>query len=90
MTRASAKALDRSRALVPASTVTRVKILQIAAALHGAKMQTSQGTLPIVIWALVENDDGSNNVVGFAVGGEGGRSLVGPDPETFQSYSQTG
>jgi hypothetical protein len=70
--------------------VTRVKILQIAAALHGAKMQTSQGTLPIVIWALVENDDGSNSVVGLAVGSEGGRSLVGPDPETFQSYSQTG
>jgi hypothetical protein len=39
--------------------VTRVKILQIAPALHGAKMQTSQGTLPIVIWALVEDDDGS-------------------------------
>ncbi|HET6953590.1 MAG TPA: hypothetical protein VFI47_24655 [Acidimicrobiales bacterium] len=67
-----------------------MKILQIAAALHGAKMQTSQGTLPIVIWALVENDDGTNDVVGLAVGGEGSQSLVGPDPETFQSYSQTG
>jgi hypothetical protein len=66
--------------------VTLVKILQMAAALHGAKMQTSQGTLPIVVWALVENDDGSNNVVGLAVAGEGDRSLVGPDPETFQSY----
>jgi hypothetical protein len=64
--------------------------MQIAAALHGAKMQTSQGTFPIVVWALVENDDGSSNVVGLAVGGEGHRSLVGPDPETFQSYSQTG
>jgi hypothetical protein len=53
-------------------------------------MQTSQGTLPIVIWALVEDDDGGNTVVGLAVGADGGRSLVGPDPETFQSYSQTG
>jgi hypothetical protein len=70
--------------------VTRVKIMQIAPALHGAKMRTTQGTLPIVIWALVEDDDGSSSVVGLAVGGEGGRSLVGPDPETFQAYSQTG
>jgi hypothetical protein len=67
-----------------------VRILQIAPALHGAKMQTSQGTFPIVVWALVENDDGSNDVVGLAVGGEGDRSLIGPDPETFQSYTQTG
>jgi hypothetical protein len=67
-----------------------VKILQIAPALHGAKMQTSQGSLPIVVWALVENDDGSNDVVGLAVGSEGDRSLVAPDPETFHSYSQTG
>ena len=67
-----------------------VRILQIAPALHGAKMQTSQGPLPIVVWALVENDDGSNDVVGLAVGGEGDRSLIGPDPETFQSYTQTG
>ncbi len=70
--------------------MTPVKILQIAAALHGAKMQTSQGTFPIVVWALVENDDGSNEVVGLAVAGGGHRSLIGPDPETFQSYSQTG
>jgi hypothetical protein len=67
-----------------------VRILQIAPALHGAKMQTSQGTFPIVVWALVENDDGSNDVVGLAVGGEGDRSLIGPDSETFQSYTQTG
>ena len=70
--------------------VDAVRILQIAPALHGAKMQTSQGTFPIVVWALVENDDGSNDVVGLAVGGEGDRSLIGPDPETFQSYTQTG
>jgi hypothetical protein len=76
--------------VVPASTVTPVKILQITAALHGAKMQTSQGTLPIVVWALVEDDDGNSKVVGLAVAGEDHRSLVGPDPETFQSYSQTG
>jgi len=76
--------------VVPASTVTPVRILQIAAALHGAKMQTSQGTFPIVVWALVEDDDGSSNVVGLAVAGEGHRSLVGPDPETFESYTQTG
>ena len=76
--------------MVPASTVTAVKILQIAAALHGAKMQTSQGTFPIVVWALVEDDGGGSNVVGLAVAGDGHRSLVGPDPETFQSYSQTG
>jgi hypothetical protein len=53
-------------------------------------MQTSQGTFPIVVWALVEDDDGSSSVVGLAVAGEGHRSLVGPDPETFESYSQTG
>jgi hypothetical protein len=67
-----------------------VKILQIAPALHGAKMQTSLGTFPVVVWALVESDDGSQSVVGLAVGGQGDRSLIGPDPETFQSYSQTG
>ncbi|HET6954175.1 MAG TPA: hypothetical protein VFI47_27675 [Acidimicrobiales bacterium] len=67
-----------------------MKILQIAPALHGAKLQTSQGTYPVVVWALVENDDGSHSVVGLAVGGAGDRSLIGPDPETFQSYSQTG
>jgi len=70
--------------------VTSVKILQIAPALHGAKMQTSHGTFPVVVWALVENDDGSNNVIGLAVGAAGDRTLLGPDPETFQSYSQTG
>lgn len=67
-----------------------MKILQIAPALHGAKMQTSHGTLPVVVWALVENDDGSNDVIGLAVGGEGDRMLVRPDPDTFESYSQTG
>jgi len=70
--------------------VTPVKILQIAPALHGAKMQTSLGTYPVVVWALVEDDEGSHSVVGLAVGGEDDRSLVGPDPATFQSYSQTG
>jgi len=74
----------------PASTVTSVNILQIAPALHGAKMQTSRGTFPVVVWALVENDDGSNDVIGLAFGGKGDRTLLGPDPETFQSYSQTG
>ena len=67
-----------------------MKILQIAPALHGAHMQTSQGTFPVVVWALVENDDGSDDVVGLAVGGQGDRALVGPDPDTFESYSQTG
>jgi hypothetical protein len=67
-----------------------VKILQIAPALHGAKMQTSHGTLPVVVWALVENDDGSNGVIGLAVGGEGDRMLLAPDPDTFGSYRQTG
>ncbi len=67
-----------------------MKILQIAPALHGAKMQTSQGTFPVVVWALVENDDGSDVVVGLAVGGQGDRTLLGPDPDTFESYSQTG
>jgi hypothetical protein len=75
---------------VPATTVQCVKILQIAPALHGAKMQTSDGTFPVVVWALVENDDGSDDVIGLAVGGRGYRTLVGPDPDTFESYSQTG
>jgi hypothetical protein len=70
--------------------VTAVKILQIAPALHGAKMQTSQGTFPVVVWALVENDDGSDDVVGLAVGGKGDRALLGPDTDTFESYSQSG
>jgi hypothetical protein len=67
-----------------------MKILQIAPALHGAKMQTSQGTYPVVVWALVRNDNGSDDVIGLAVGGEGDRALVRPDPATFRSYSQTG
>ena len=67
-----------------------VKILQIAAALHGAKMQTSHGTVPVVVWAVVENDDGSDDVIGLAVGGKGDRMLVGPDPDTFESYTQSG
>jgi len=70
--------------------VTPVKILQIAAALHGAKMQTSQGTLPIVVWALVENDDGSDDVIGLVVGGKGDRALIPPDPGTFETYRQSG
>jgi hypothetical protein len=75
---------------VPASTVQCVKILQIAPALHGAKMQTSHGAFPVVVWAVVENDDGSDDVIGLAVGGTGNRTLVGPDPDTFESYSQSG
>jgi hypothetical protein len=66
-----------------------MKILQLAPALHGAKMQTSRGTFPVVVWALVENDDGSDEVIGLAVG-EGDRTLLRPDPGTFESYSQTG
>jgi hypothetical protein len=72
------------------STVTSMKIMQIAPALHGAKMQTSRGTFPVVVWALVENDDGSDDVIGLAVGGKGDRTLLRPDPDTFESYSQTG
>jgi hypothetical protein len=72
------------------STVASMKILQIAPALHGAKMQTSRGTFPVVVWALVENDDGSDAVIGLAVGGKGDRTLLQPDPDTFLSYSQTG
>jgi hypothetical protein len=67
-----------------------VKILQIAPALHGAKMQTSQGTHPVVVWALVDNGDGTNDVIGLAVGGRNDRSLIGPDPDTFEGYHQTG
>ena len=67
-----------------------VKILQIAPALHGANMQSTEGTYPVVIWALVELDDGSRDVVGLSVGGGGGSALVPPDPRTFESYSQTG
>jgi hypothetical protein len=79
------------RAVTPAtSTVASMKILQLAPALHGAKMQTSRGTFPVVVWALVENDDGSDDVIGLAVGGKGDRTLLRPNPDTFQSYSQTG
>jgi hypothetical protein len=67
-----------------------MKILQIAPALHGAKMQTSRGTFPVVVWALVENDDGSDDVIGLAVGGTSDGTLLRPDPDTFQSYTQTG
>ncbi len=67
-----------------------VKILQIAPALHGAKMQTTEGTRPVVIWALVEKDDGTTAVIGLAVGGKGDSALTSPDPDSFQSYSQTG
>lgn len=72
------------------STVSSMKILQIAPALHGAKMQTSRGTFPVVVWALVQNDDGSDDVMGLAVGGKGDRMLLRPDPDTFESYTQTG
>jgi len=71
-------------------TVALVKILQIAPALHGAKMQTTEGTSPVVVWALIEDDDGSRDVVGLSVGGKGDRTLVPPDPRTFESYNQTG
>ena len=67
-----------------------VKILQLAPALHGAKMHSTEGTYPVVIWALVERDDGSRDVVGLSVGGGGDGALVLPDPRTFESYSQTG
>jgi hypothetical protein len=70
--------------------VVCVKILQIAPALHGAKLQTREGSFPVVVWALVENDDGGDDVIGLAVGGAGNRSLIPPDPATFESYSQTG
>jgi len=71
-------------------TVVPVRILQIAPALHGAKMQTTEGTRPVVIWALVEKDDGTTDVIGLAVGGQGASALIPPDPGTFQSYDQTG
>ena len=70
--------------------MTPVNILQIAPALHGAKMQTTQGTHPIVVWAIIQNDDGSHDVIGLSVGGKGDSALVPPDPRTFESYSQTG
>lgn len=67
-----------------------MEILQIAPALHGAKLQTTEGSYPVVVWALVEDDDGDANVIGLAVGGAGNTSLIPPDPSTFESYSQTG
>ncbi len=67
-----------------------VRILQIAPALHGAKMQTTAGTRHVVVWALVEKDEGTTDVIGLAVGGKGDSALVPPDPGTFQSYDQTG
>jgi hypothetical protein len=70
--------------------VVPVKILQIAPALHGAKMQTTKGIYPVVVWALVENDEGSSDVIGLCVGGNGEMALTPPDPGTFESYSQTG
>jgi hypothetical protein len=72
------------------ASVVLVKILQIAPALHGAKMQTTEGTHPVVVWALVKNDDGSDDVVGLAVGAKGNSTLIGPNPETFEFYTQTG
>jgi hypothetical protein len=44
----------------------------------------------LVVWALLENDDGSDDVIGLAVGGKGDRALIPPDPGTFESYSQSG
>ena len=67
-----------------------VKILQIAPALHGAKVHTSDGSYPVVVWALVERDDGSRDVVGLSVGAGRAGVLVQPDLATFESYSQTG
>jgi hypothetical protein len=71
-------------------TVVRVKILQIAPALHGAKMQTTEGTYAVVVWALIEDDDDNRHVVGLCVGGKGDNALVPPDEATFEFYSQTG
>ncbi len=65
-----------------------MKILQIAPALHGAKMETTQGSYPIVVWALTEGDDGDRQVVGLAVAG--GNALITPDPGIFERYTQTG
>jgi hypothetical protein len=66
-----------------------MKILQIVPALHGAKMETTQGTYPIVVWALAEDDDdGSRDVIGLAVAD--GKALIAPDPGTFERYTQTG
>jgi hypothetical protein len=53
-------------------------------------MQTTEGSYPVVVWALLGNDDGSDDVIGLAVGGKGDRALIPPDPGTFESYSQSG
>ena len=53
-------------------------------------MQTTEGTYPVVVWALIEADDGNRLVVGLSVGGNGDKALVPPDQGTFESYSQTG
>lgn len=71
-----------------ALTLVAMKILQIAPALHGAKMATTQGTYPIVVWALSEDDDGNREVIGLAVAG--GKALIPPDPGIFERYTQTG
>ena len=67
-----------------------VKILQTAPALHGAQIQTTESSYPVAVWALVENDDGSDDVIGLAVGGKGDRALIPPDPGTFETYRQSG
>ncbi len=77
-----------SLAAAVALTVVAMTILQIAPALHGAKMETTQGSYPIVVWALTESDDGSREVVGLAVAD--GTALTPPDPDTFERYSQSG
>ena len=61
-----------------------VKILQIAPALHGANMQSTEGTYPVVIWALVERDDGSRDVVGLSVGGGGDERARSARPEDLR------
>jgi hypothetical protein len=80
--------LSTITATATAPTVVAMKILQIVPALHGAKMETRQGTHPIVVWALTEDDDGSRDVIGLAVAG--GKALISPDPDTFERYTQTG
>ena len=65
-----------------------MKILQIAPGLHGAKMETTKGAYPIVVWALAEGDDGNREVIGLAV--TGGNALIPPDPGIFERYTQTG
>lgn len=86
----SNRGAPHSQSWISGFTVVRVKILQIAPALHGAKMQTTEGTYPVVVWALIEDDDGNGHVVGLSVGSKGDRELVPPDQGTFESYSQTG